>query len=74
MNRAENRGNVKPPKYVPKTISAPRMMTIRETAKTGILPEHAIRVGVKQGRVPHIMVGHKTLINYDKLLKLLEEC
>ena len=51
----------------------PRMMTIREVARTGILPENAIRRMVKTGQCPHIMVGTKCLVNYDKLLNLLEE-
>ena len=53
---------------------SPRMMTIREIAKTGLLPENALRTMLKQGRVPHIMVGCKALINYDKLVQLLEDC
>jgi len=53
---------------------APRMLTIRETARTGILPESALRTMVKDGRAPHIMVGCKALINYDKLVQMLEEC
>lgn len=52
----------------------PRMLTIRETAQTGVLPEHALRAGVKRGEIPHIMCGTKCLINYDRLLQKLEEC
>ena len=50
----------------------PRMMTIREIAKTGLLPENALRTMVKDGRAPHIMVGNKAMINYDKLIEMLE--
>lgn len=50
----------------------PRMMTIREIAKTGLLPENALRTMVKDGRAPHIMVGNKAMINYDKLVEMLE--
>ena len=50
----------------------PRMMTIREIAKTGLLPENALRTMVKDGRAPHIMVGNKAMINYDKLIEILE--
>lgn len=56
------------------TTTTPRMMTIRETAKTGILPEYSIRQGVKRGTIPHVMIGCKALINYDKLLQMLNEC
>lgn len=49
----------------------PRMMTIREVAKTGLLPEHALRTMVKTGQAPHIQVGSRVLINYDKLIAQL---
>lgn len=49
----------------------PRMMTIREVAKTGLLPEHALRTMVKCGQAPHIQVGSRVLINYDKLIAQL---
>lgn len=34
----------------------PRMMTIREIAKTGLLPEHALRLMLKAGKLPAIKV------------------
>lgn len=55
-------------------VNIPRMYTIREVARTGILPENALRSMVKNGTCPHIMVGTKALINYDKLVRMLEEC
>lgn len=45
----------------------PKMLTIKETARTGILPEYALRTLVKQGKIPGIQVGTKFLINYDRL-------
>ena len=48
------------------------LMTIRETAKTGILSEHTIRLMVKQGKVPHIMAGNRVLINYPAFLESLQ--
>ena len=48
-------------------INAPRMMTIREVASTGVLSEHALRQLLKEERLPAIYVGNKALINYDKL-------
>ena len=56
------------------TQRPPRMMTPREVARTGILPENAIRAGIKAGWIPHVQCGVKSLINYDKLVKILEEC
>lgn len=45
----------------------PKMMTIREIARTGLLSEHALRLLLKEGKLPAIYVGNKALINYDKL-------
>ncbi len=54
------------------TKQAPRMMTIREVARTGVLPEHALRQLVKQGKIPHIQCGNRVLINYNRLVEMLE--
>lgn len=51
----------------------PRMWTIRQIAKTGILPEHALRQMIAEGTLPALKVGNKNLINFDKLLKMLED-
>lgn len=56
------------------TTTVPRMMTIRRVAATGILPEHTIRSMVKDGSAPFIMCGNRALINFDKLVRMLEEC
>lgn len=53
--------------------NAPHFMTIREVAKTGILSEHSLRLMQKQGKIPHIMVGTKCLINYPLLLEQLTQ-
>ena len=45
--------------------------TIRETAKTGILSEFALRLLVKQNKIPYIKCGVKVLINYPLLLEHL---
>jgi hypothetical protein len=49
----------------------PRMMTIRQVARTGLLPEHALRLMSKAGRLPAVYVGTKALINYDRLVEQL---
>ena len=53
------------------TTKPPRMMTVREIAKLGIMPEHALRIMLKAGQLPAIFVGKKALVNYDKLCDLL---
>ena len=50
----------------------PRMVTIKEAAKTGILPEHCLRKMVKQNEIPYVMAGTRCLINLDKLIDYLE--
>ena len=52
----------------------PKMLTIREVARTGIMPEHALRSLAKEGRLPAITVGKcgKTLINLPRLIEQLE--
>ena len=49
----------------------PQFKTIRQTAATGILPEHLLRSWEKQGRLPCIYSGKKCLINFDKLVDQL---
>lgn len=55
------------------TNSLPKMLTIRETAKTGILPEHCIRQMVKKGEIPCVYAGSKALINFDRLVEFLND-
>ena len=49
----------------------PKMLTIRQTAATGILSEFALRRMAKQGKLPCIYSGKKCLINYDRLVEQL---
>lgn len=49
----------------------PRMMSIRQIAQTGILSEHALRVLLKEGKLPGIRIGNKVMVNYDALCRLL---
>lgn len=51
--------------------SIPRMRTIREIAKTGLLSEYALRLMEKQGRLPCVYSGRKCLVNLDKLIEQL---
>ena len=49
------------------THGQPRMMTIRQVAATGLLPENALRTREKHGRLPSIKVGHVVYVNFDLL-------
>ncbi len=53
------------------SLKPPKMMTVREIAKLGIMPEHALRIMLKAGQLPALYVGKKALVNYDKLCDLL---
>lgn len=46
----------------------PKMMTVRQVAKTGLISEYALRQLVKQGKVPCIALEQKVLINKLALL------
>ena len=59
-------------RFYPETPK-PRMMTVREIAKTGLMSEHALRLLLKAGKLPAIYIGKKALINYDKLCSQLQE-
>ena len=49
----------------------PRMRTIREVAKLGILSENCLRQMQKQGKLPCMYAGTKCLINFDLLIDQL---
>ena len=49
----------------------PRMRTIREVAKLGILSENCLRQMQKQGKLPCMYAGTKCLINLDLLIEQL---
>ena len=49
----------------------PRMRTIREVARLGILSEHCLRQMQKRGQLPCMYAGTKCLINVDLLIAQL---
>ena len=49
----------------------PRMLSIRQVAREGRLPEYTLRLMAKQGKLPCIYSGRKCLINYPLLLEQL---
>ena len=50
-----------------------RYLSIRETAKTGILSEYALRIMQKCGELPGFFVGVKFVVDTEALEKLLSE-
>ena len=53
--------------------SKPKMMTIRQFAKTGLLTEHAIRMLVKQRKIPAVFIGSKALLDYDAVTEAIQK-
>lgn len=51
----------------------PQFLTIRQTAATGILTEHRLRLMVASGECPGIKTGNRFLVNVRALAELLEE-
>ena len=49
----------------------PRMLTIRQVAREGVLSECALRRLERAGKLPCIYSGTRCLINYGKLLEQL---
>ena len=49
----------------------PKFMSINQVAKTGILPGKLLYSMAKRGELPAIRSGNKTLVNFDKLVEML---
>lgn len=52
--------------------NTPKFMTIRETAATGILSEHHLRLMAKRGELPGIYAGTRFKVNYPLLVEKLD--
>ena len=50
----------------------PEFRTIRQTAATGILSEHRIRLLVAAGQCPGIKTGNRFLVNVPALAEMLD--
>lgn len=55
-----------------KTAGLPKLMTIREVAATGIIPEYALRRLIKSGEIPCIYSGRKALLSFGRVCEILE--
>ncbi len=53
-------------------VNTVTMMTVKKLAETGLLTEHAIRLMLKQGKLPVLYIGKKALINYEKTVEMLQ--
>ncbi|MGI5849448.1 MAG: hypothetical protein ACOX8Q_05220 [Christensenellales bacterium] len=48
-----------------------KFMTIRQLAKTGVLPEYALRQLVKSKKLPVVYTGNRALLPYSLCLEVL---
>lgn len=51
----------------------PEFKTIRQTAATGILSEHRLRLMVAEGKCPGIRTGNRFLVNVTALAEMLDK-
>lgn len=49
-----------------------KFLTIRQTAATGLMTEHYLRLLVAQGKCPGIKSGNRFLINVEALTEQLD--
>ena len=49
-----------------KNETKPSMMTIKQIAKTGLMPENALRQLLKEGKLPVVYIGKKALMAITK--------
>ena len=54
-----------------KNSTLPKMMTVRQVAATGLLPESAIRRLLRENKLPAVYSGKKAYINFDKFCEYL---
>ena len=50
----------------------PEMITVRQAASRGVLPERALRRLIAERRLPVVRSGRTQYINYDRLIAELE--
>ena len=50
----------------------PKLMTIRQVAKTGLIPEKALRELVKQGVVKVLYSGNRAFVNYHNVCNVVD--
>lgn len=54
-------------------VDIPRFMTIKETARTGIMSETHLRRLQKLGELPGIYAGSRFMVNVNLLVEYLNE-
>jgi len=55
------------------TINKPVMMSARQIAKSGLLPQRTIYNLINTGRLPYIVSGRTKYVNYSALIQMLND-
>ena len=58
--------------HPPASATKPVMMTVRELSRATGVSEYTLRRLLKQGKLPALYAGSKALINYNKVLEILD--
>lgn len=51
----------------------PKLMSIREVAKTGLMSEYSLRELNREGRLPVIKLKNKVLVNYERFVEMINK-
>ena len=51
--------------------NTPKLMTVRQIAQTGVIPEGALRRLIKQGVVKPLYSGNRALINFNSVCQFI---
>ena len=49
------------------------LMTVNKIADTGLASRYALRLLMKQGKIPAIYIGKKALLDYDTVVEHLKK-
>ena len=54
-------------------VEATPFMSIRDQVRVTGLSEHYVRNLLKDGKLPHVMVGNRCMVNVPQLLELMNQ-
>lgn len=55
------------------TENTPKLQTIRQIAKSGLMPEHALRLLIKQGKLPALYINSKALLDITVVIEYVRK-
>jgi hypothetical protein len=55
------------------TEDTPKLQTIRQIAKSGLMPEHALRLLIKQGKLPVLYINSKALLDITVVIEYVKK-